>query len=289
MQRAHIVKTLPRTTPIGALVVVIGAAMAAPDEARACSCGEPGLYDSIPSNSAVDVVRNARVFVADPAGELTQASFVDDNGGVIDAVVTHIDAGDASTSVFAPSELLQANRAYTLLVGPEFTLVDFTTGEDVDEDPPPAPDVRLTSTWSTRLVTSSCGPGTLHGASFDVVTLDEAAVLLAQRGSSSSDVGDDLEGAVTRVFTRGPVVELGSGGCASGWPEATGGAEERFSFAFIDRAGHFSGWSEPIDVVLPMTVPAFACAHTTTSARHPTGTLSFLVVLALLRRRLSPR
>lgn len=289
MRRVLFVDSLLRSAQASAFVaVIVGSAAVAPRDARACSCGDPGLYAPVPSNGAVDVVRNPHVFRAEEGDLVTAAQFVHDEGGAIDAVVTHIEAGDTSVYAFAPVSLLEPNRHYEVQTdsrwGPHFT-----TGTAIDDEPPPLPEVRLTSTWSTRLVTSSCGPGSLHGASFEVTSIGEAPVVLVHRGASPSAFDGTFSGEVTRVLSRDAIIELGSGGCAGGWPTATGGAEESFSFALIDRAGHFSGWSDPVDVVLPSTVPAFACTHTIARAQRPTSALALLAVLALVRRRLSPR
>jgi hypothetical protein len=277
-------------------LVVVASSLIAADDAHACSCAEPGIEGPLPLPGALDVPRNTRIFLPYGGSILPSPVLVDDDGAETALVQTVVDAGDASIIVLTPFALLEAERSYTVrTTDSEREWAYFTTGLMVDDDPPPIPDVRVESTWSTKVVSSStCGPGDDHGVSFSIDPIGEAVVVLVQTGGLPSEFDDnELEGKVRRVFPRTSTVNMGRGTCVAGWPEAKGSESESFVFAFIDEAGHFSGWSEPVEVTLPMTVPAFWCSHVVVeSGTRPQAALASLALLSLLviarRRRRYP-
>ncbi len=113
---------------------------------------------AIPANGAVDVVRNPLILVPDPFAAVV---LVGEGSVVVETTTTSLtDANFNSTLRVLPAERLVASTRYVLHTTDETgtflqELTSFTTGADVDEDAPDAPDVSVDVSGERGVVVAS--------------------------------------------------------------------------------------------------------------------------------------
>lgn len=183
---------------------------------------------AIPANGAVDVVRNPLILVPDP---FTPVALVGEGSVVVETTTASLtDANFNTTLRVLPAERLVADTRYVLHTTDETgsflgELTTFTTGADVDEDAPDAPDVS---------VDVSGDSGFLVGGGDDVVVVEivqdgrsrtlaragqEFAFFLSGESSTFTvvafdDAGNTSEPTEVRAERNG----LGGVGCAAAPP-----------------------------------------------------------------------
>jgi hypothetical protein len=185
---------------------------------------------------------------------------------------------------------------------------DFTTGDGPDDATPSVPVVNAvtidvdgygaTLMENLARALTTCGSVSVSAAvAFAVEPDDDERMLVVQReGELDAFDEETATGAVMDAAARELRVVGGGGGmCAGGgnWADGEPGATETFYIGAIGPNGRFSGWSEPIPVVIPW-VTMWSCAATSEPIEGHAGRgvaaamLAALLVPFTRRRRAAP-
>lgn len=283
-----------RASVVAAAVVVAGTCVAGARPAAACSearthprLGSDRLApadgaDGVPTNAIV-VVGGAVTFAArdadpdadadgdgarDDALPILVVAVGEDEAAAVAGSQSLLESSEGALSIFSPDAPLAADTEHRVIVD-GVVLATFTTGADVDDEPPPVPTADLVDAQAYRYAAFTCDSQPA-GATFTVDAPD--AVIVVAHAS----------GDVAPVLTppHGQVDHLGAAG-----EQFVASRHEyqqmRVRFASIDAAGNASGWSGFTDVELP----ADQCTCTTTGDARAPAAVAALAGLALAVRR----
>ncbi len=247
----------------------------------------------LPKDGAVDVPRNALVWVKNFEGTGAILTLQTEAGVVVPGAVTTITT-DVPTAIFHPEELLDPGVYVARLSDRDATR--FTVADRIDDEPPARPTAAVThasSDWEQSPFLSTCGPW--HGASLTLSTPaggvdemgegDEARVVLQASATNGLNV-DELVGEAAWFSTLSGA-GVGRGGCIFNWPGAAPMASEDFLVGSFDVAGNFSGFSEPVHVQLPP--PGCSCDAAGPLASSSPPATAALVVAAAIAALTRPR
>jgi MYXO-CTERM domain-containing protein len=269
------------------LAAAAASALLCSTPARACSCvwGSDLLA---PADGEVGVPTNARIWLGarrlgwwalDSTAPPT-VSLENDQGTVPAARSVLASAGDSLT-IITPAQELQPSTAYRILADSRL-LGSFTTGAGPKLDAPAVPvEVeRLTYASGPFSGTSSCGS---TNSVYLRIRSDGLIAVLDKDGASTLDPAA-LSGSAADVSTPKELIGLSSGLCRRNWPGAGWGDSASVRLGTFDIAGNFSGWSEPIEVSIPLV--GCGCSA---GAGPASGLLVLAGLGALARRGRRPR
>ena len=258
--------------------------------AHACDC-IVHFAQSWPGDDARDFPTNGVLLYL---GTDVELELLGPGGETVATRVTRLAGTFGDLQVFAPEAELQPNTSYGatfLSAGEVIEAWQLDTGERAAQLTDEPPSVELGEAWSTQAVPpmSLCGTPT-HGVEL-IATLPEGSVAgviqLEDDATPTTLPTGDLAVALHFEPREGgsPTrVALGNGGCSSGWPEATGGAQASPRVGAIDAAGRLS-WSTPAEVELPMTAIVPGCTQAAPSSLGGLLALMGAVACGRARRR----
>lgn len=240
-------------------VVIVGVAL--PQVAAAWSCADPnqGAFRVVPANGAVDVPRNARIWVLGgrkgkfhPGPEMSSMlSLVDARGEPVETKVGRLSAsGAAVTWILTPVHPLRSQETYEVRHGEE-SVSRFTTSSKLSEGRPATPEIEVVKTWS------AFPPVPLKSLRW--LGSSEAGVRVRVSGGDHFvlyDMGNEaridpetFEGRVLGL-SRAPESVFDNGPCSPSWWGAGAFSFARMRAVTVDVTGAMSAWSKPKRIVL---------------------------------------
>ena len=262
-----------------AVAGLLAGAAAWSSPARACSCAPGGLGLYAPPDGAVDVPRDARLWLSAPSSSPAPVVLLRVRGGdVIDVDAASFRAGGDVVRVLAPRAPLPAGAVVDVEI--DGTATSFTVGDRDSDGAPAPPAARIVRVRSdAELDEAACGPW--HGASYDLRSDAMLVVVDLQDGAAFDASGPT--GAITTA-TRDGSLFLGRNVCADTWPAAAPLATADVRFGAFSVGGAFSGWTEPTPIALPPSGTSCAAARVG-AATTPWGALSACAAVVLAARR----
>jgi MYXO-CTERM domain-containing protein len=248
--------------------------MALPRAVAACSCGFSNTLLA-PSRGATDVPLNARLWVGGGHDGGLEFVLFGPEPEPLAARRGVIETTQGPLLVFTPDEIFEPHTHYELwqcaVMQCRERLLEFTTGDEVDESPPPVPE--LVGQSSER----DDGAGIICPRSrwVELDVLHEGLLVIDHAERFDVDLSRDGALGEAYLITLDPNHELGDKGCSSGWP---GGREAEVRFGAFDIAGNFSGLGPP-------EVLELGCGCRTDGSPPPIGVLAFSLLLALQVKR----
>ncbi len=227
--------------------------LAAAPDAQACSCLEGFTEFAAPSDGAVDVPTNAKVWIGGAFfgsnGDPNQLNLVDGAGQPVDVVRSTMRGDMQLLAVLTPDEELDQGGSYTVLDGGGSVVTTFTVGFSSDVEIPAIPEeVGRQGHSDQRAPTppGSCGFS-------DLVTLQvasEGLFVVANVAEANGLNTDGVQGIASQMaFTD--QVEIGRAVCMFSWPDAEPNAATEVRLGTFDIAGNFSGWTDSAAVQIP--------------------------------------
>lgn len=277
----------PDTVKLLCSAALLAAVIAVPKDSKACSCIAPGEQFAAPTDAQNQTVpTNTRIWVHGWYNATLE--LLDENGERVPGTLARMSSNSGMVLVFTPAtELIMGQRyTYETVNGAHGFLVN----APADHTPPAVPKETAKEAYSEDPdfdffglggESSSCGDGGYYGVS---VTLEEEGMLnlIDAAGSTLDGLADGAK--VTAFGYDDQSVFLGTGTCASSWPEAESGHEASFRYSTFDLAGNFSGWSEPSLVEIPG-----GCSCVRAPRTIPAGALLLIAFGALALRATSRR
>lgn len=265
-----------------------------PSEADACSCAAPTRDPQIvaPLPDATEVPLNAKVWIGvghtgdTPAFANKTITLREVSGAHVATTASVLAMRYAAVQVLSPAAELVASTTYEVLVDGE-SLAQFTTGTTRVETTPSRPSViSSTPSFYEPEGYDSCGPS--YGESFKVQS-DNVLTVMVQ-DTSEVDTTALSGGATQLLFSASNQIDaeyrspmIGMSGCFTNWSGAGRGASTNVRFGTFDIAGHFSGFTDALDVKIPDPPKK----NTNSDSGCHTAGAGALMLLGLLARRRS--
>lgn len=240
-------------------VVIVGVAL--PQRAAATICLDPnqGAFRVVPANEAVDVPRNARIWIGGGRkGKFhrgpemsSMLSLVDARGEPVETKVGRLFAhGAGATWVLTPVRPLLSQETYEVRHGEE-SVSRFTTSSRLSEGTPARPEIEVVKTWSALppvpLKSLRWLGSSEAGVRVRVPTGDH--LVLYDMGNEARIDPETFEGRV-RGLSRAPERVFDNGPCSPSWSDAGAFSFARMRAVTVDVTGASSEWSKPRFIVL---------------------------------------
>lgn len=246
---------------IDASLLVLIVVVALPQVAAALSCMDPDqrAFRLVPEDGAVDVPRNARIWIAGgrkggfhPGPEMSSMlSLVDARGEPVETKIGRLFAHGAGTTwVLTPVRPLLSYETYEVRHG-EDSLSRFTTSSRLSEGKPPRPEIEVVETWSAFPPVPLKSLRWLGSSEAGVLVGVPAGdhLILYDMGNEARIDPETFEGRV-RGLSRAPERVFDNGPCFSTWWDAGAFSFTRMRAVRVDVTGAMSEWSKPKLVVL---------------------------------------